>query len=77
MLHVPKKLALTISKLEETRAKISSHYPLISSGWVKTFCLDWNFSSNKAINEINYKITPFEKALELTLSWLSSNERRN
>jgi nucleoside-diphosphate-sugar epimerase len=77
MLHVPPKLALTFSKLEETRAKIFNHYPLISSGWVKTFCLDWNFSCNKAINEINYKITPFEKALELTLSWLSSNERRN
>jgi nucleoside-diphosphate-sugar epimerase len=77
MLHIPQNLALMFSKLEETRAKNSNHYPLISPGWVKTFCLDWNFSSNKAINEINYKITPFEKALEITLSWLSSKERRN
>jgi len=77
LLHVPKNLALLFSKLEESRAKISNHYPLISPGWVKTFCLDWNFSSDKAINEINYKITPFEKALQITLLWLSSNERRN
>jgi farnesol dehydrogenase len=77
ILHIPEKLALTFSKFEEARAKISNHYPLISPGWVKTFCLDWNFSSNKAVNEINYKITPFEKALEITLSWLRSKERSN
>jgi nucleoside-diphosphate-sugar epimerase len=77
MLYVSQNLALMFGKFEETRAKISNHYPLISPGWVKTFCLDWNFSSNKAINEINYKITPFEKALEITLSWLSSKERSN
>jgi hypothetical protein len=77
MLYIPQNLALMFSKFEETRAKISNHYPLISPGWVKTFCLDWNFSSNKAINKINYKITPFEKALEITLSWLSSKERSN
>ncbi|HCY76716.1 MAG TPA: hypothetical protein DHV28_12420 [Ignavibacteriales bacterium] len=77
MFHAPKNLALGFSKLEEARTKISNHYPLISPGWVKTFCLDWNFSSNKAINQIDYKITPFEKALEMTLSWLTSDQRRN
>jgi nucleoside-diphosphate-sugar epimerase len=76
LFHVPEKLALMFSQFEEYRAKISNHYPLISPGWVKTFSLDWNFSSNKAINDINYKITPFEKALETTLAWLSSKERR-
>jgi len=75
MIHIPKNLALMFSKLEETHAKISNHYPLISPGWVKTFCLDWAFSSSKAINEINYKITPFEKALEITLAWLILKER--
>jgi len=76
MFNVSESLVLLFSNLEEYRAKIFNHYPLITPGWVKTFCFDWNFSSNKAVNEINYKITPFEKALETTLSWLSSLERR-
>lgn len=77
MIHIPKSLALKFSKIEEARTKISKHYPLITPGWVKTFCLNWDFTNEKAIKEINYKITPFKKALEITLSWLNSIERGN
>lgn len=77
MIHIPKSIAVLFSHIEETRGKVFNHHPLITPGWVKTFCLNWDFSSEKAIEEIKYKITPFNKALEITLDWLSLNERRN
>lgn len=77
MFHIPEKVALIISKIEEYRARVSNHYPLITPGWVKTFCLDWSFSSDKAIKEIDYKITPFEDALNKTVMWLASKETGN
>jgi farnesol dehydrogenase len=75
MIRIPKNLALLFSQFEETRGRVSRHHPLITPGWVKTFCLNWDFSSEIAIKEINYKITPFNKALEITLEWLNLKER--
>jgi nucleoside-diphosphate-sugar epimerase len=77
MIHIPKSIAVFFSQIEEMRGKVFKHHPLITPGWVKTFCLNWDFSSEKAIKEINFKITPFKKALEITLDWLSLKERRN
>lgn len=77
MIHIPKSVAVLFSHIEEARGKVFRHHPLITPGWVQTFCLNWDFSSEKAIEEIKYKITPFNKALEITLDWLSLNERRN
>jgi nucleoside-diphosphate-sugar epimerase len=73
MIRIPVKAGLMFGKIEETLAKISNHYPQITPKWVKTFAINWSFSNDKAIREIDYQVTSFEIALEKTLSWIYSN----
>ena len=75
MIHVPVKAGLLLGSIEELLSKISNHYPQITPAWVRTFALDWAFSSEKAISEIDYRITPFNKALSETLSWIYLNNK--
>ena len=45
-------------------------HPLFTPGWVRTFLVDWAFSSAKAERELGYQITPFEEAVRRTCLWL-------
>jgi farnesol dehydrogenase len=69
-INVPSWVALIYSRLEEERAKWVHHYPLITTGWVKTFLQDWTYSSVKAEKEFGYKITPLRDGIRITLEWL-------
>jgi nucleoside-diphosphate-sugar epimerase len=70
MIHVPLGIGLKISRVAELLGKWFGIYPFITPDWVRLFSLDWEFSSEKAQEEINYVITPFDEALEKTLLWL-------
>jgi len=74
MIKIPAKVALLHSKIEELLANRFNRYPTITPGWVKMFLDDWAFSSNKAINEINYSITPLQIALEKTIKWIEESK---
>lgn len=79
MFPLPVSASMLFGYFELMRAKAFNHHPLITPGWVKTFTCDWKFSSMKAINEIDYKITPFKEALLKTLEWIYSlhHQRKN
>jgi nucleoside-diphosphate-sugar epimerase len=70
-INLPSRIALIYSRLEEETAKWVHHYPLITTGWVKTFLQDWAYSSTKAEREFGYKITPLRDGIRTTLEWLS------
>lgn len=67
---LPEMLIYAFSKFEELRADHSDYYPLITPGWIDTFAHHWAYSTQKAENEIHYKITPFDQAIKLTVDWL-------
>jgi nucleoside-diphosphate-sugar epimerase len=69
-MNVPSRVGLIYSRLEEEMAKWVHHYPLITTGWVKTFLQDWAYSSVKAEKEFGYKITPIRDGIRITLEWL-------
>jgi len=75
MVHIPPPVALAYSHIENYRACRSSHYPLITPGWVRTFLADWAFSSVRAHDELGYTITPIRTALSLTIQWLKDRDR--
>jgi len=54
----------------ELQAKCLGIYPPITPGWVRTFLVDWAFSSEKAEQELGYRKTSFEEALRRTCRWL-------
>jgi farnesol dehydrogenase len=71
MIHVPFRLALGVSNALRLLAKWFGIYPLITPDWVRLFVADWAFSSEKAQQELGYRITPFREALQKTLGWLN------
>jgi farnesol dehydrogenase len=77
MLNVPAPVALFHSKIEESLANRFNRYPTITPGWVKMFLDDWTFSSKKAISEINFNITPLQRALEQTIEWIEHHKQKN
>jgi farnesol dehydrogenase len=77
MLNIPASVALLHSKIEEELANRFNRYPMLTPGWVKLFLDDWAFTSDKAINEINYNITPLKTALERTIDWIEKNKKNN
>lgn len=52
--------------------KLTGIKPIITPAHVRKFNYNWNISNDKAINEIGYKITPFEEGVRETINWLSS-----
>jgi nucleoside-diphosphate-sugar epimerase len=76
LIHVPAAVALAFSAIEETRGRLTCHYPLITPGWVRTFLCDWACSCEVSRQELGYTITPFVHAVKETLEWLSTNSSR-
>lgn len=75
MFHIPPSIALIFSRLEKLRAQWFDHYPLITPDWTKLFLADWACSTAKAECELGYKITPLQKALKNTITWLNKDTR--
>ena len=45
-------------------------YPRITPGWVRTFLVDWAYSTRKAEEELGYRPTPLREAIQITYDWL-------
>jgi nucleoside-diphosphate-sugar epimerase len=57
------KSAFLISRLTGTP-------PFITSDWLDKYLNDWIISSDKAIAELGYRITPFREGVEQTVNWI-------
>lgn len=66
---VPDWLILGLGKLFDLFSDISKVKPLISSNLTAYLGKYFWVSSEKAIRELNYKITPFEDAVKKTYEW--------
>lgn len=49
--------------------------PVISSVWIDKYLNHWTLSSDKAIRELSYVITPFSVAAERTMVWLKNSRQ--
>jgi len=66
----PLSFALFYGRLCETRAKLSKNRtPYITRPIMKMATYDWAYSSQKTIDDLGYKITPFREGLEKTVEW--------
>ena len=57
-------------------AHLTGMYPLITPGWIRTFCVDWKYTCDKARNELGYDPIPLEEGLKRTCEWLDRIERQ-
>ncbi|MDD8020035.1 MAG: NAD-dependent epimerase/dehydratase family protein [Acidobacteriota bacterium] len=75
-LKISTSLAITIAKLETIKARKLGLYPLITTGWVKTFLENWAFSHQKAREELGYQPRNLRQGLRLTCNWLGYLNKR-
>ena len=61
---------LVFACILERRAKWFGVHPTITPGWVRTFSVDWVYSTAKAERELGYRPTPLLEGLRITYQWL-------
>lgn len=70
MVNIPMPLITLYGWQEEVTAKWFGREPLVTPKWTQKYKLDAALSSEKAIRELGYSITPLEVGLTRTLQWL-------
>ena len=65
------------SNLMMLMPKLFGKPPLITPAIVRRLLYNWYVTSNKAVNELGYKITPLAEGMKKTLNWLESEHNRN
>jgi nucleoside-diphosphate-sugar epimerase len=72
LFHLPFPIILAVSKLELFLAETIGKKPLITPPWAIRYLQNRPVSSKKAINNLNYTITPLDKGIRKTIEWLKS-----
>lgn len=70
LFNVGLKFMKLISNCMKFMAEKFSVPPAITPELVEKFTCNWNVSSNKAITELGYSITPLDEGLRRTITWL-------
>lgn len=74
MTRVPMPFMLLFA-LKEEMGTLFGKEPLITRKWVRKYNHNLECSSEKAIRELGYTITPLEEGLRQTLQWLSEEKK--
>jgi nucleoside-diphosphate-sugar epimerase len=69
-INLKSSTALSLASVIEKSAKVLGKNPLITREWLSYILDSQKVSSEKAVKELNYKITPIENAIENTVKWL-------
>lgn len=72
-LSIPVPLAKVAAGLQFLMERMFSREPSISPGVVEIYARDWVFTSDKAVRDLGYSITPFAQGIQRTLEWMKSN----
>jgi len=64
------KVPLLFSWMLKKSAEWFGIYPVITPGWIRTFCADWKYSTEKAERELGYRPTPLREGLQETYEWV-------
>ena len=75
LIHLPVRIMIAVAKVMEWQASVTGIPPLITAPWVKKYLNHWSLSSQKAITELGYNITPFREGAKMTLEWLKKEEK--
>lgn len=70
MIKVPIPVMNMAARFMEIRANLTGKPPLLTPPWVKKYLYNWELSSEKAIREIDYRITPIQDGLSNTVDWI-------
>lgn len=72
--NVPMPLMLAFGQSQILKYRLTGKPPLLTPSWVKKYLYDWSLSSDKAIKELAYTITPLDEGIRKTVEWLKNNK---
>jgi NAD+-dependent farnesol dehydrogenase len=72
LFHLPYPILWLASSIMVIIARLFHKKALISPGWVRRYLQHRRLSSQKAVEELNYEITPVREGLKNTLEWLNN-----
>lgn len=73
MIRVPQQLIKFFSHIELLKTKITGLAPFFLPEFADRLKYDQKYSSNKAITQLNYRITPFAEGLEKTVHYIQQS----
>jgi farnesol dehydrogenase len=73
LLKIPIPLMMAFEWIEEVKAMTLGLEPMITRKWLKKYGYDLACSSDKAIRQLGYRITPLEEGITYTLEWLKND----
>jgi farnesol dehydrogenase len=73
LVKVPLPIMMAFAWTEEVKANALGIEPMITRKWLKKYSYDIACSSEKAIQQLGYKITPLEIGIGKTLDWLKND----
>jgi farnesol dehydrogenase len=68
--RIPRAVARLVGAVEEGRARLTGRPPLLTRGTVEILTRDWPLSSDRAMTELGYRITPLARGIEQLLQGL-------
>lgn len=72
--NVPMPLMLAFGQSQILKYRLTGTPPLLTPSWVKKYLYDWSLSSEKAIKDLAYTITPLDDGIRQTVEWLKNNK---
>ncbi len=69
--RIPFVPAAAIGFIEETRAKITNHSPLLTVGTARILARDWAVDSQQSMRDLGYRITPLAEGVRRLLASIS------
>lgn len=77
LINVPVTAMQAFGHAQMLKKSITGKPPLLTPAWIKKYEYDWSLSSNKAIEELDYNVTPIEDGIGITINWLKDQNRIN
>ena len=74
-IHIPYGVASVVGRFQRWRADRFGIEPELTDEVVGLYRREWAFSSSLAERELDYRITPFEEALERSVQWMRETGR--
>jgi nucleoside-diphosphate-sugar epimerase len=72
LFHVPQKVIKAFSWVEWLKTGITGYPPIFLPEFADRLKYDQKYSSDKAVRELGYEITPFAQGLEQTINYIKS-----
>lgn len=68
--RIPYAVAGVVGKLQRWRAELFGIEPELTDEVVAIYRHEWAYSSERAVRELGYRVTPFEDGVARTVAWL-------